>query len=186
MVQTAALRSQLPGLIAELGTGSLLDVPCGDFFWMSEVELGVDSYIGADIVPELIERNRERFARPNHDFRVIDLTRDQLPSADLIFTRDCLVHLCDDDVHRALDTIRHSGSGYLATTTFTERTVNLNDIETGAWRPLNLRLAPFALPEPLRLLNEHCTEVYVTRTDGVETEHRFSDKSIGIWRIADL
>ncbi|MFJ9472526.1 class I SAM-dependent methyltransferase [Streptomyces caniferus] len=186
LVQTAALRSELPRLVGELRVSSLLDAPCGDFFWMSMIELGVDTYIGADIVPGLIERNRVRFARPNQEFRVIDLTQDQLPQVDLIFSRDCLVHLSDRDIHRALINVKRSGSKYLATTTFTERTRNAGDMEAGGWRPLNLCLAPFLLPKPFRLINEQCTEVYVTNENGVEVEHRFADKSIGVWRIADL
>ncbi|MFG2116716.1 class I SAM-dependent methyltransferase [Streptomyces sp. NPDC048718] len=186
LAQTEALRSELPGLLAELGVRSLLDVPCGDCFWMSRTALDLDHYIGADIVPALIRRNEERFARPGHEFRVVDLTRDPLPRVDMIFTRDCLVHLGDEDIRRALDNIVRSASTYLATTTFTERTENPADIEAGGWRPLNLRLAPFSLPEPSHLLDERCTEVYVTAEDGVETEHRFPDKSIGVWRIADL
>ncbi|WP_416875607.1 class I SAM-dependent methyltransferase [Kitasatospora sp. SC0581] len=186
LAQTAALRAELPSLLAELGVRSLLDAPCGDFFWMSRVDLGVDRYIGADIVPAVVERNRARFARADREFRVLDLTRDPLPEVDLVFSRDCLVHLGDDDVHRALDNIRRSGSTYLATTTFVGRAGNEAATEAGGWRPLNLRRAPFLLPEPFRVLDEQCTEVYVTEEDGRRVEHRFADKSIGVWRIADL
>ncbi|MGV2915525.1 class I SAM-dependent methyltransferase [Streptomyces alfalfae] len=186
LAQTAALRAELPILLAELGVSSVLDAPCGDFYWMSKVDLGIDTYIGADIVPELIERNQKNYARTNLDFRVLDLTRDRLPQVDLVFSRDCLVHLGDDDIHRALENIRRSGSMYLAATTFTERAKNADDIEAGGWRPLNLQRAPFLLPEPIRLINEQCTEVYLTEEEGKEVEHRFADKSIGVWRIADL
>ncbi|AHH97440.1 class I SAM-dependent methyltransferase [Kutzneria viridogrisea] len=186
LAQTAAVRTELPALVADLGVSSFLDVPCGDLFWISTIELGVDAYLGADIVPGLIERNRDRFAHSNREFRVIDLTRDQLPRVDLIFCRDCLVHLHDEDVHRALANIKRSGSTFLAMTTFTERTENADVIETGAWRPLNFQLAPFRLPEPFRLINERCTEVDVTTENGVRVEHRYADKSIGVWRIAEI
>lgn len=187
LAQTAALRAELPSLLAELGVRSLLDAPCGDFFWMSRVDLGVDRYIGADIVPAVIERNRARFARADREFRVLDLTRDPLPGVDLVFSRDCLVHLGDDDVHRTLENIRRSGSTYLATTTFIGRAENEAATEAGGWRPLNLRRAPFLLPEPFLVIDEQCTEVYLTEEeDGTQVEHRFADKSIGVWRIADL
>ncbi|MFE7130861.1 class I SAM-dependent methyltransferase [Streptomyces sp. NPDC057638] len=186
LTQTAALRAALPALMTGLGVRTLLDIPCGDFFWMSQLDLGVERYTGADIVPGLIDRNRERFARTDREFRLIDLTRDPLPRVDLVFSRDCLVHLGDDDIHRALDNIRSSGSTYLATTTFTERAENPDDIAAGGWRPLNLQRPPFALPPPFRLINERCTEIYVTEENGIRIEHRFEDKSIGVWRIADL
>ncbi|MET8997220.1 class I SAM-dependent methyltransferase [Amycolatopsis sp. NPDC004169] len=185
LAQTEALRAGLPPLIAELGVRSVLDLPCGDFFWMSRVELGVQRYIGADIVPEVVERNRRLFARADRDFEVLDLARDQLPLVDLIFSRDCLVHLSDAEALAALENVRRSGATYFAATTFTDRT-EMNDIRTGGWRPLNLCRAPFNLPDPLRILNEQCTEVYTAIIDGAEVELHFSDKSIGVWTVADL
>ncbi|MEU0845669.1 class I SAM-dependent methyltransferase [Streptomyces sp. NPDC005962] len=186
LTQTAALRAELPALVADLEVRSFLDVPCGDLFWMSRVDLGIDTYIGADIVPAVIDRNRERFARSNREFQGIDLTRDRLPQVDLVFSRDCLVHFGDEDVRRALANIKGSGSTYLAMTTFPDHPENGADIETGAWRPLNFELAPFLLPKPFRLINEQCTEVDVITENGAEVEHRYSDKSIGVWRIAEL
>ncbi len=183
--QTAALRAELPQLLADLGIRSMLDVPCGDFFWMGRIDLGVDRYIGADIVTELIEENAVQFGRADREFRVLDLSQDDLPRVDLVFSRDCLVHLSNDDAMRCLDNIKRSGSTYLAATTFTERDHN-DDIVTGRWRTLNLCVEPFSLPAPERLLNERCTEVYRFAEDGREREERFTDKSIGVWRIADL
>lgn len=36
------------------GVRSVLDIPCGDFFWFKEIKLDLDSYIGGDIVAPLI------------------------------------------------------------------------------------------------------------------------------------
>src|SRR5258705_1028102 len=66
--RTAAIRAELPGLLARHGVRSMLDAPCGDFFWMKELALDVDSYIGADIVPELIARNIECHSSPQRRF----------------------------------------------------------------------------------------------------------------------
>ncbi|MFD7666832.1 class I SAM-dependent methyltransferase [Streptomyces sp. NPDC059788] len=186
LVQTAALRQELPALLAQLGVHSLLDIPCGDLYWMSQVELGVDSYLGADVVPEVVEQNQRKFARADRGFRVLDITRSRLPQVDMVFSRDCLVHFSNADVRAALDNIRRSGSTYFATTTFTGRVGNAADIETGGWRSLNLCRAPFSLPAPLHLIDERCTEVYVSEEGGAEVEQRFTDKSIGVWRTADL
>jgi hypothetical protein len=63
----------------------------------------------------------------------------------------------------------------LLTTTFPAAADN-EDIVTGDWRVLNLECSPFDFPPPMELLNEGCTEA----------GGRFADKSLGLWRIADL
>lgn len=172
---TARLRELLPPLLRELGARTMLDVPCGDFFWMAHVDLSGVSYLGGDIVPELIERNRIRHRRDNVAFEVIDLIKGPVPKADVVFVRDCLVHLSTAHVKAALRNIRASGSTYLLTTTFPETATNA-EILTGQWRALDLTKAPFNLPEPLRLYAE-----------GQEEEKgQAADKMLGLWRISDL
>jgi hypothetical protein len=142
---------------------------------MRTVNLDGIQYIGADIVPALVERNKEAHGRAGIEFRHLNLVADRLPKVDLILCRDCLVHLCYADVFRALVNICHSGSEYLLTTTFTSRVYN-RDIATGEFHALNVQRPPFTFPPPLRLINEQCTE-----GDGA-----YRDKSLGLWRIADL
>ena len=55
--RTKVVRAELPGLLARHGVRSLLDAPCGDFYWMKEVDLAGVDYIGVDIVPEIIARD---------------------------------------------------------------------------------------------------------------------------------
>lgn len=172
--QTAVIARALPSLLRDLGATSLLDVPCGDFHWMSDVDLGSIDYIGVDIVEPVIEANK-RYETEKRRFLCLDLIQDKLPRADAVLVRDCLVHFSYAHIRAALKTLRESGSTYLLTTTFPERAENI-DIHTGQWRPLNLMCAPFGFPEPLVIVNEGSTE-----WDGA-----FKDKSIGVWRIADL
>ncbi len=173
--QASVLIAELPGLLRELGVGSLLDIPCGDFHWMSQTDLSGVSYVGAEIVEELVERNRRTYERENVEFRKLNLIADPLPQADLVLCRDCLVHFSFADVFSSLGNICASGSSYLLTTTFPSRAEN-RDILTGRWRPLNLEVAPFSLPRPIRLVNEGCTE-----RDG-----QYSDKSLGLWQIEEV
>jgi len=172
---TATLRAVLPGLQKELGIRSMLDIPCGDFHWMKEVEVDIEMYLGADIVSELIQSNNQRFGNKTRKFLVLDITKDELPKVDLIFCRDCLIHFSDDDVFRAINNIKKSRSKYLMTTTHTQHTKNEN-IVTGLWRPINLQIAPFNFPEPLKIINENCTV-----QGGL-----LADLSQGLWRIADI
>jgi SAM-dependent methyltransferase len=173
LAQTRRIISELPLLMKEFGIRSMLDLPCGDFYWMKYVDLqGVD-YIGGDIVADLISRNKQ-FESPNATFELLDILSSPLPRVDLIFCRDCLVHFSFKDVFIALQNIVRSGSGLLLTTTFPRHRRNY-DIRTGAWRTLNLESPPFGLPKPLRVLEEGCTQSV-----------RYVDKSLGLWRIADL
>lgn len=173
VAQTGVLQRELPALLTRLGVRSLLDLPCGDGNWLSSLALPGISYTGADLVPELIARNRT--AHPGRRFEVLDLTTDLLPAADLVLCRDCLVHLSFADIGRALANLRRAPLTWLLTTTFPGQPQN-EDIVTGDWRPINLTTAPFNLPEPDWVLNEQCTE----------NNGRFSDKSLGLWRINRL
>ena len=173
IARTQALRSELERLVRDLLVRSILDLPCGDFHWMNMVDFPATQYIGADIVAPLIAANNQRYARPGRQFVRLDLLRDPLPKADVILCRDALVHLSFSDIAQALHSMKHSGSAYFLVTTFLAHTRN-RDIPAGAWRPLNLSLAPFCFPEPLRMLCD-------ARPDGT-----YPDKVLALYRFADL
>jgi hypothetical protein len=52
----------------------------------------------------------------------------------------------------------------------------LLDLPCGDWRPLNFEQPPFGFPRPIEVLREGCTE----------QEGLFADKSLALWRVADL
>jgi hypothetical protein len=173
--QIAHLQMVLPELLLQLGTRTLLDLPCGDYNWMRHLTLPVDQYIGADLLPQLVAEHQDRFSDQRHRFVALDLTIDVLPRADLILCRDCWVHLSFDDIARSIANVRRSGIVYLLTTTFPKHDAN-EDIVTGDWRLLNLQKPPFSFPAPLQLINEQCSE-----GGGL-----FSDKSLGLWPVKQL
>ncbi len=173
--QTSNVARELPRLIARVEVRSLLDAPCGDFHWMQQIELGVEHYIGVDVVGELIERNRELYSAPDRQFEKMDITMDPLPRADLILCRDCLVHLPLRDIRSVLRNFKRSGASFLLTTTYPGIVPKNRNIISGNWRPIDLQRAPFNLPQPLELLNEGCTE-----------EGDYPEKSLGLWKLDDL
>jgi hypothetical protein len=166
---TKAIRENLPSLLTSLGTQTLLDVGCGDFLWMSEVELPCD-YIGVDIVPELISRNTELYARHGRSFRVMDATTCVLPPADTILCREMLFHLSFEDISRVVANVKRTGTRFLVATN--DEGLRLNaDILSGDFRLLNLKKAPFFFPEP------HATL----------PDNRVSpDRTLSIWEISSL
>lgn len=174
--QTETLIRELNGLFKELNIVSVLDIPCGNFHWMQKVNLSKTNYVGADIVTELIESNKQNYQESDRlNFQVLNLITDPLPQCDLIIVRDCLVHFSNKDILNAITNIKSSGSKYLLTTTFTNHHMNF-DIVTGDWRPLNLQDKPFNFAPPLMIINENCTEC----------NGEFKDKSMALWEISKL
>jgi hypothetical protein len=174
LARTAAIRNQLPGVFRDFDIHTMLDIPCGDFNWMKSVDFESVDYTGADIVADLIQQNKQ-YETSNIHFRKLNLIDEKLPKVDLVFCRDCLVHLPNKDVFSSLQNICDSGSTYLLTTTFTSRRHN-PDIVAGNWRPLNLEAPPFSFPKPLGTINEGCDE----------GGGQWKDKSLGLWRAADV
>jgi hypothetical protein len=174
-LQTQTIIQEIPKLLSSFQISSMHDIPCGDFNWMSKLDLDEVAYLGSDIVPELIESNRREFASDKIIFDTLDLTSDTLPKYDLVFVRDCLVHLSYTDTKKALSNIIASNSKYFLTTSFVDRERNYN-IATGEWRPINLERPPYDFPPPIHIINENCTQ----------DEGAYPDKSLLLWEIKDL
>lgn len=178
--QTKVITAELPPLLSKLGVSTLLDIPCGDLNWMRHVSLEGVAYVGADIVPELVEKLSIEFHDSDRKFLTLSAVNDNLPgSFDAIFCRDLLVHLSTQDIMSALRNFKASGSTYLLTTHFTDlrKYKNLPLLSLGVgWRPINFNLAPFGFPLPELILNEGCTEA----------AGAYSDKSIAVWRLKEL
>jgi hypothetical protein len=169
---TESIRRALPALFAELNVRSVIDAGCGDFNWFRDLGGSLDNYLGIEVVEQLAALNQERFGSQGRRFTALDIIHDQLPCADLIVCRDCLVHLKNKQILAALENFRRSQSTYLLATTFTALRPN-DDVSLGGWRPVNLEHAPFNLGPPLRLISE---------ADSVEDPH-FTDKCLGLWPL---
>ncbi len=166
---TNTVRQQLPPLLEKLAVKSMLDAPCGDFNWMQHTKLNLDKYTGGDIVPQLIEQNRKKYSREGREFILLDITKDEIPTVDLIFSRDCLIHLSLNYMAAAIANFKKSKSKFLLTTTYTIAPEN-KDILTGDCRFINLQIPPFNFPEPLELI----------------VEERHTSKSLALWRLDTL
>lgn len=87
---------------------AVLDLGCGDFAVGSNIRKFCSTYIACDIVPQLIEFNKIKYATLNVDFRVIDLVNDHLPSADIIIIRQVLQHLSNDDIKKLIPKLNNN------------------------------------------------------------------------------
>ena len=173
LTETASIRDALPGILDQLAIRSLLDIPCGDFNWMRQVNLDGIEYIGADVVHDLVAANNMACGDSKRRFERLDVISDRLPKMDAVLCRDCLVHLSTEDGKRALANIRDSGATYLLATTFPTVQKNVN-ILTGYWRHLSQVRLPLTSSASLILLHEG------------NPDPLYADKSLGVWRIADM
>ena len=162
----------LEGLLRELDIRSMLDIPCGDFNWMKKLDLEDIDYHGADIVAELVKKNNLNYGSPSVKFSQLDITRHTLPKVDLVFCRDCLVHLPMNTAKTAIRNVLDSGSKYFACTTYPDHHENTN-VKLGGWYPMNIEDKPFSFERPDFIIDERC------KADN----GRFPDKSIAVWKI---
>lgn len=175
--QTRVIQQELPNLFNEFNIKTVVDAPCGDWFWMSKVDLSKVNYLGVDIVKPVIENNNKQYSKENISFNHIDITSDNvlIPKSDLIFSRDCFVHLSYNDIIKAIKHFKKSGAKYLLTTTFVAHKIN-QDLNSKFWRPINFQNSPFNFPQPIKIINEGCTE----------DNNNFNDKCLGLWKLEDI
>ena len=182
MEQTRIIRKAIPALLEKYSVKTMLDAPCGDMFWMKTVlpelvQKGIQ-YHGADIVSPLIDKHRSNFVAFNAVFHVIDLTKGPIPAVELIFTRDCFIHLSYYNIYSILRNYKLSGARYLLTNTYTNasrKNVNVDGFLLYG-RFLNMQKFPFCFTRPLDLIVEGCTE-----NEGIN-----ADKSLGLWELEKI
>jgi SAM-dependent methyltransferase len=162
---TEALRANLRATLDRLGSRTLLDIGCGDLTWMKQIQLH-QSYVGIDIVPSVVEANRAKL--PAADFHCLDATTDDLPEGDTILCREVLFHLSFADGQKLIANVCRKPRKWLICTTDSQTMINA-DIESGDFRMLNLRKAPYRFGEPVAVIAD----------DGL-----IEGRELGVWDIS--
>lgn len=161
---TVRLAGDLRALVAELGITSVLDVGCGDGYWMPELP----GYVGFDASTEAIKH-----ARALHPDRVY--TADYPTGRfDLVILRDVIQHLSFTDGEAILSRAVSSSYGrYLLASTYIG-TPNVDIVSGDCYSP-DLTAPPFNMPQPLRLIFDGYT---YHDADAI----RDPSKHLGLWR----
>src|SRR5262245_48611418 len=89
-------------LIREKQVRTIVDVGCGDFRVGDAIRSTGIAYIGVDIVPALIERNRGLFGDAATQFVCLDAVVAPLPDGDLCILKQVLQHLANAEIDRIL------------------------------------------------------------------------------------
>lgn len=142
----APIIAKLPIWLDLHSVRSIVDLGCGDFHWMSQVDLGEIEYDGYDIVKEAVQAASKHSAS-NIAFHHADILAMQIPKVDLVICKDVLIHLPDADVLTLLQNIRSSGTRLLASTTSPGwNNAFRSGMKAGEFSPVDLEAAPFLLP----------------------------------------
>lgn len=92
--------------IEKHGIRSVVDLGCGDFRVGRRIARAGINYIGVDVVEPLIQSNQANFAADNVQFRCLDITRDELPKAQLCLVRQVFQHLSNAQVKSVLNRLK--------------------------------------------------------------------------------
>ena len=145
----------------------ILDAPCGDFLWMQKVSLPTSmTYIGADIVNDLIMENTRKYGSSNHSFLHLDIAEDTLPPADAWLCRDALIHFPFKFGAKVTQAFQRSKTKYFLSTTFPSAE-NETDCAFGGYHRVNLSRSPFNLGPPEHLLHDPAEGEQLGRYVGV-------------------
>jgi SAM-dependent methyltransferase len=150
---TRNLRPELSATFERFGIESVLDVPCGDFNWMKALDWSRITYLGGDIVEDMIRKNQAEHGSGNISFQVLDILQGNLPTCDLVICRDLFIHFDNRSIATALRRISESKPKLVGLTQFNATRAN-KDIRIGSFRPVNLMAAPFNLPPPVHVIKD--------------------------------
>jgi hypothetical protein len=134
----------LSKFIKDFNIKSIIDAPCGDFNFMSKVDLTDINYLGLDISKNAIEKCNKKNNNPNIQFKVADITSEQIPYADLIIIKDLFLHLCFSDITKILNNVKLSGCKYFAVSRYNHGNITNKDQNSGlGCRAIEITNEPF-------------------------------------------
>ena len=170
---TKQIISSLQEFLVKNEIKSLLDVPCGDWMWMKKINLGTTSYIGGDIVTDIIETNNLKHGNEYVKFQVIDIRTDKLGEHDLLVVRDLLIHFHDAQIKETIINIKKNNFKYIAITNHPDTQKNIENNLGDNWRPVNLLISPFNLPKP---------DIILPDVNTADPNPNAKHKNLSIWR----
>lgn len=137
-----------PEILRKFAINFITDLGCGDFNWMSQVDLGGTRYFGYDIVKSLVDEANKKYQRHNISFGHMNILDGYFPWADLIICKDVMNHLPTAMCATLISKIKAKEIKLFASITSPDVMRNM-DINVGGFRRINFLLPPFSLGEPI-------------------------------------
>jgi hypothetical protein len=148
LAYTQGFRDEVEAIARALDVKTFFDAPCGDFNWMRAVTFPEGMlYLGGDIARPLVADNKAKYGSERRRFIDFDIAHDSFPDADIWFCRDCLFHLSETYIFKALRNFCNSTIRLVMMTNHINLTGFKNsDGRVGGFRLIDFHGAPFNLP----------------------------------------
>jgi len=123
---------KLPLFLNKFNIKSIIDIPCGDFNFMSKIDFTGVNYKGVDISKKAIQLCK-KYETDNIKFECGDILNDNyyIDDVDLIICKDLTLHLSFNDIHKLLDRIKKSKCKYFAVSRYNKCKVTNRDTKDG-------------------------------------------------------
>tara|TARA_B100000029_G_scaffold512301_1_gene608563 strand:+ start:4471 stop:5223 length:753 start_codon:yes stop_codon:yes gene_type:complete len=149
---------------------NVVDLGCGDFTIGSKLRNFCNSYTAIDIFDELINYNKKKYHDLNVNFKVLDITSDELPPGDICFIRQVLQHLSNQSILNFVKAIENKYK-YLIITEHYPSSMNFVanlDKPTGPDIRLYDKSAVVLTKAPFNLKVFKETDICETKSDSIE------------------
>jgi protein YibB len=140
--KTVEYRAFVQQFMARNRVRSVVDLGCGEWQFSQLIDWSGVRYLGVDVVPAMIEKNRRDFGGGNVAFERFESLA-KLPRADLLLCKDVLQHLPNKTVKDYLAAFRKKFRFSLITNDEEPAGILNTDIDIGQWRTLRLDREPF-------------------------------------------
>ena len=137
---------------------SILDIACGDFFWMNKLINNNKhlNYLGLEIVENIVKNNNKIFSNQKVKFKCTDVINEELPqNYDFILVRDFLIHIKNTDIINLVHKIKKSNCKYFAINNFPNIKKNDEIKGYGHHRYVNIEIPPFNLTNVFKVIDDH-------------------------------
>jgi hypothetical protein len=146
LVYTEHIRKKLLEFINEKSIKTMVDTSCGDWNWMKLIKESLCTYVGIDIVKDIVDINNQRFSSNTITFVHNDflsyLKQQPDQSIDLILCRHTLEHLPTEYNLNFLKECRRVCK-YLFVTGYNNSSRVNAELPESIYRPINLTLYPY-------------------------------------------
>lgn len=152
--QAGDAREFIQDKIIEHQYESILDLGCGDWNWMEEIDFQGAQYLGIDCDEQMIQDNSRKYGSEQIRFQVGDIFSIDLPEVDLVICRDVLFHVRQELSSSLIEKLKTRNRLHFISTSFNQEKKNQEPrkyckLEGWGYYRINLLTEPFNLKEKL-------------------------------------